>query len=212
MNTLRLACLFVALLSPLTGAAEATPLSAPVPYVGLLEGHNRLRTSLQLPQLKWSTRAAQQAQAWADQLAAEGCPLRYNPDEQRREQFGENIFKAWSQQPYSGFRRTAAEVAQRWQADGQHYDHATHTCHAGDRQQCGQYLQMIWETTEELGCGRARCETAEIWVCNYSPRGGQEGLKPYGNPPPAAEPELIVGALECRIQVGAGVDLDADAR
>ncbi len=105
--------------------------------------------------------------------------------------------------------RTPAEVVSRWQAEGEKYDHATHQCRDRSGTQCGQYLQMIWEQTEVVGCGRARCETAEVWVCNYTPRGLQEGHKPYGNPPPTPEPEVVVNALECKA-VGPGVELPAD--
>ncbi|HEY0973894.1 MAG TPA: CAP domain-containing protein [Solimonas sp.] len=195
--------LLLALVAP---AAFAN--TQPADYAGMLEGHNALRVALKLPPLRWSTTAAQQAQSWADRLAAEGCALRYNPDDRRRELYGENILKAWSQQPYQGWRRTPADVVQRWQEEARYYDHATHTCRAPAGKQCGQYLQMIWETTEVMGCGRARCSTSEVWVCNYTPRGNQEDLKPYGNPPPPPPaPEVAVGALECRIQVGAGDDL-----
>lgn len=199
--------LLAALLAPLAASAS----SQPSQYAGMLESHNSLRAALNLAPLRWSDTAARQAQSWADTLAAQGCPLRYNPDERRRELYGENILKAWAQQPYEGWRRSVPEVVQRWQEEGRYYDHGSHTCRAPAGKQCGQYLQMIWETTEVMGCGRARCETSEVWVCNYTPRGGQEGLKPYGNPPPAP-PEVTVGPLECSIQVGAGADLAAEDR
>ncbi len=200
-------------LTLLAGLLLATPLLAqtgdpePAAFAGMVQGHNDLRTRLQLPPLRWSNQAARQAQGWADQLARERCTLRYNPDETRRELYGENLMRAHGAQPYEGWKRTAAQVVQRWSEEGQYYDHASHTCKAPGGTQCGQYLQMIWETTEVIGCGRARCDSAEVWVCNYTPRGGQEGLKPYGNPPPAPAPDVTVGALECRIQVGEGENL-----
>ncbi len=200
------------LLAVLLTPPAAPASTQPAEYAGMLEGHNSLRATLNLPPLRWSDTAARQAQSWADALAAQGCPLRYNPDERRRELYGENILKAWAQDAYPGWRRSVPEVLQRWQEEGRYYDHASHTCRAPAGKQCGQYLQMIWETTEVLGCGRARCETSEIWVCNYTPRGGQEGLKPYGNPPPAPPPEVAVGPLECSIQLGDGADLKPEDR
>lgn len=202
------------LLALLVGLLLAGPVLAqsgdpePPEFAGMLQVHNELRSRLQLPPLRWSGLAARQAQAWADQLSRENCALRYNPNETRRELFGENLMRAHGAEPYAGWKRAPAQVAQRWAEEGAQYDHASHTCRTQGGTQCGQYLQMIWETTEVMGCGRARCPASEVWVCNYTPRGGQEGLKPYGNPPPPPpQPEVTVGALECRIQVGEGENL-----
>lgn len=198
--------LLAGLLLVLPARAQIAPLPAepssgePAEFAGMLAGHNRLRTGLGLPPLRWSAAAQAQAQGWANQLARENCALRYNPDDARRERYGENLYKAYSGQPYEGYRRTVADVLQRWEDEGRHYDHQRHVCSATSGPRCAQYLQMIWETTTDLGCGRARCATGEVWVCNYTPRGGQEGLKPYGNPPPpppeAAECPLPPRAYE----------------
>jgi pathogenesis-related protein 1 len=184
----------------------------PAAFTGMLETHNALRSAVGVAPLRWSDLAAQQAQGWAAQLVAQDCPLRYNPDPRRRELYGENIFKAWAQQPYTGFRRNATEVARRWSEEAAFYDHRSHTCNAPAGRQCGQYLQMIWETTEVMGCAQARCRTAEVWVCNYTPRGGQENLKPYGNPPPSPPTEVVVDEYSCSIRVADGVDPAAPDR
>lgn len=175
--------LFWILLALFTIVARAD--DEPADYRGLLTSHNALRAQVGTAPLSWSNAAAAQAQAWAEQLATEGCEMRYNPDPVRREKLGENILKAFSPQPYEGYKRTAATVVERWSSEGLYYDHTSHTCKAPLGRQCGQYLQMIWSTTEVVGCGRARCPNAEIWVCEYTPRGNQEGVKPYGNPPAA---------------------------
>lgn len=192
--------------------AQAPSTAEPADYAGMLAVHNSTRAAVGVPPLRWSAEAAAQAQGWANQLARENCATRYNPDPQRRELYGENILRASASGPYQGFRRQPAEVAARWAEEGRLYDHATHRCRMSGGTQCGQYLQMIWETTEVVGCGRARCETGEVWVCNYTPRGLQEDLKPYGNPlPQAAAPEpVVIGALECSAlpQVAPGVDVN----
>ncbi|TAM28367.1 MAG: hypothetical protein EPN60_07190, partial [Nevskiaceae bacterium] len=170
----------------------------PEEYRGMLAGHNTLRAKLGIAPLAWSAERAVGAQAWASQLAAQGCALRYSSDPSRRETTGENLLKAWSTTAYDGFKRTPAAVVERWSSEGLYYNHAEQRCQAPEGRQCGQYLQMIWETTTELGCGRARCADGEIWVCHYTPRGNQEGLKPYGNPPPepVAPPEVLGCAIE----------------
>ncbi|AXQ27701.1 hypothetical protein D0B54_03025 [Solimonas sp. K1W22B-7] len=180
----------------------------PPGFEGMLGAHNGIRGAVGQPPLRWSAAAAAQAQGWADQLARENCSARYNPDMARREKYGENVLRASAGQPYQGFRRTPAQVVSRWNEEGRDYDHNNMQCRNAGGTQCGQYLQIIWGTTEEVGCGRARCETAEVWVCNYTPRGLQDGVKPYGNPsaPPAIsqapqqdlkQQDVLIGALEC---------------
>jgi len=167
----------------------ALPLHAdevPADFAGALQAHNTARRAVGVAPLLWSNALAAEAQQWANQLAAEDCKLRYDPDPQRRETTGQNLFRAYGPAPYEGYKRSAAEAAERWVREGQHYDHATHRCKPGLGSQCGAYLQVIWEATTEMGCAAARCPAAEVWACHYTPRGGQEGLKPYGNPPQAS--------------------------
>ena len=175
------------LLASLLGSTAAAD-PEPADYAGLLAGHNALRAQVGVPPLGWSDANAASAQAWASQLASEGCPLRYSSDPARRESTGENLLKAWSTTAYDGWKRSPAAVVERWSSEGLYYDHAEHRCKAPQGRQCGQYLQMIWETSTEVGCGRARCAGGEVWVCHYTPRGNQDGLKPYGNPPPEPVP------------------------
>lgn len=180
----------VVLLALLTALAPRLPAAdaEPAEFAGMVAAHNALRARVGTPALAWSANAAQQAQSWAEQLAREDCALRYNPDPARRERYGENILKGYSAEPYDGYKRSPASVVERWTSEGLYYDHQAQLCSPPQGRQCGQYLQMIWETTQVLGCGRARCARGEIWVCDYTPRGGQEGMKPYGNPPPVSEP------------------------
>jgi len=162
---------------------------------GMLAGHNAARQAVGVAPLAWSTALAAEAQQWANQLVSENCQLRYDPNDARRETTGQNLFRAYGAAPYEGYKRTAADAVARWVREGESYDHRSHRCLAGGGSECGPYLQMIWETTTTLGCAQARCPSAEVWVCHYTPRGGQEGLKPYGNVPamsvaPAAAPPV----------------------
>ncbi|MES2885844.1 MAG: CAP domain-containing protein [Pseudomonadota bacterium] len=181
----------------LLSAIVCLPLHAddePAQFSGMLAAHNAARSAVGVAALRWSDTLALEAQQWADQLAREDCKLRYDPDPTRRETTGQNLFRAYGSAPYSGTKRTPAEAAERWVREGQQYDHTTHRCRNTLGSQCGAYLQVIWEATTALGCGVARCEAAEVWACHYAPRGGQDGLKPYGNAPqssPAAEAVLV---------------------
>lgn len=174
----------------------ASPLQAaePARFGGMLSAHNAARSAVGVAPLAWSDALASEAQQWANQLAGEDCKLRYDPDPARRETTGQNLFRAYGSTPYPGYKRTPAEAAERWVREGQQYDHARHRCRDTLGSQCGAYLQVIWEKTTALGCGQARCAAAEVWVCHYAPRGGQDDLKPYGNLPQAsvvAEPAPV---------------------
>lgn len=153
----------------------------PTDFAGMLAAHNRARAAVGVAPLAWSDALAAEAQQWANQLTAEDCALRYDPDPKRRESTGQNLFRAYSSSAYSGYKRSAVDAAARWLREGEQYDHSSHRCKAGLGSQCGAYLQIIWDATTAMGCGRARCEQAEVWTCHYTPRGGQEGLLPYGN-------------------------------
>lgn len=165
----------------------------PADFAGMLATHNHARAAVGVAPLAWSDALATEAQQWANQLAAENCTLRYNPDPQRRETTGQNLFHAYGSTPYAGYKRSAADAGTRWLRQGEQYDHGSHHCKADLGSLCGAYLQMIWETTTAMGCGRARCEQAEVWACHYAPRGGQEGMRPYGNPPQASLVEATLG-------------------
>lgn len=164
--------------------ALVLPLQAnevPARFTGMVEAHNQLREPLGLPPLRWSTTAAGLAQGWADTLAERGCPARYNPDPERRWHYGENVLRAFADTPYDGALRQPEAVVARWAADGQDYDLEAGVCHVSDGTRCGQYLAIIGAASQGIGCGFARCPSAEVWVCNYFPRSGP--------PAPRAAPE-----------------------
>ena len=114
--------------------------------------------------LHWSPALARHAQVWADRLAKRGCALEHRRDDG----YGENLY-------WSSATSTASAVVAEWAAEAKHYDHRKNSC----KGVCGHYTQMVWSTTRALGCGTARCGTAEIWVCNYDPPGNFVGQAPY---------------------------------
>ncbi|WP_343074945.1 CAP domain-containing protein [sulfur-oxidizing endosymbiont of Gigantopelta aegis] len=37
---------------------------------------------------------------------------------------------------------------------------------------CGHYTQVIWHTTQQLGCAAIACkDKSQIWLCEYAPAG-----------------------------------------
>lgn len=193
---MRLLALLLAIAASL---ARAEP--EPAEFTGMLATHNAARAAVGVAPLQWSNSLAIEADTWAAQLATENCQLRYDPDPERRKTTGQNLYRHFGSTPYPGYRRSSVDAAARWLREGQQYDHGSHRCRSGLGSQCGAYLQVIWDATTALGCGRARCATGEVWACHYAPRGGQQDLLPYGNAPQAssvAEPPPVqhCGTLE----------------
>lgn len=149
------------------------PVPAPVEPVGedwqqaLVAAHNAWRAEVGVPPLRWSDEVAAYAQAWATTLQADGCALRHRSDSP----YGENL--AWS----SGTTLAPEQVVAMWGNEREHYAYESNTCAPGEV--CGHYTQVVWRTTEVVGCGRARCGPDEVWVCNYDPPGNWAGEKPY---------------------------------
>lgn len=151
---------------PDTGAVTGQETGA---LAGMTTAHNDLRATVGTPALTWSNDLGRWAQAWANQLAANGCQLAHRPS--NADKYGENLY--WG----SGGPKTAAAVAAVWAAEKASYDHASNSCAQG--QICGHYTQMIWSSTRYVGCGRATCNGGEVWVCNYDPQGNFLGQSPY---------------------------------
>ena len=85
--------------------------------------------------------------------------------------FGENL--AWA----GGQHLNPARVVQMRVDEGRAYSLAGNSSTAGAV--CGHFTQVVWRKTKLIGCGRANCGDAELWVCNYSPPGNDIGEKPY---------------------------------
>ncbi|CAG0911739.1 unnamed protein product, partial [Cyprideis torosa] len=82
-------------------------------------------------------------------------------------QYGENLFWAsplsWSDGRVEPQQISAAEVANEWAIEAQHYDYGSNSCRPGE--QCGHYTQMVWRDTRQVGCAMTLCpDQGQIWV------------------------------------------------
>lgn len=132
----------------------------------MLDTHNAWRKRTGVPPLTWSPQLANYAQEWATQL------LRENRFEHRRNNlYGENL--AWA----GGQQLSPERVVTMWAEEVKDYNYATNSCKPG--KMCGHYTQVVWRNTKQVGCGMARGNGKEIWVCNYNPPGNFVGQRPY---------------------------------
>ena len=133
--------------------------------------HNVWRRRVGVWPLRWAADLAATAQARAEYLAAHGCVIEHGL---LPEDVGENLYHVG---PLHAVGRknellvvTATQVVDAWGAESADYSPVHDTC-AWNRQ-CGHYTQIVWTTTEEVGCGMSVCPTlGQVWVCNYRPKG-----------------------------------------
>jgi len=129
-----------------------------------------------MPALTWSASAAAVAQAWAD-----GCVYAHNAgrgsDGVAR---GENI--AASSPGYWDVEGVVGAWASEWS----NYTYSSNACASG--KMCGHYTQVVWRSTQRVGCASKRCTTGspfpsfptwDFYVCDYEPPGNYGGQRPY---------------------------------
>jgi len=142
----------------------------------ILAGHNAARASVQpsaadMLEMTWDDELAQIASAYSDR-----CVWGHNSG--RPSGVGENIA--------IGTRQTAAEGVQAWvdEVEDWTYDRLGSDCRPGAV--CGHYTQIIWASSDKVGCGRTYCADMDglsfggyYLVCNYRPAGNYRNQYPY---------------------------------
>ncbi|MCI5159279.1 MAG: hypothetical protein D3906_12770 [Candidatus Electrothrix sp. AUS1_2] len=156
-------------------ATSGTKTGGPLDPTTMVAAHNQWRTKTGVPPLKWSDDLAASSKQWADRLAGTGCNMKHSTGAN-----GENIYWAGAATRSDGTSsmQTISEqnVVDAWGNEVKAYDYASNSCHGV----CGHYTQVVWKSTTEVGCSMATCsDKAQIWVCQYSPRGNMVGQKPY---------------------------------
>jgi pathogenesis-related protein 1 len=125
--------------------------------------HNFYRNEVGVDDLEWSDELAASAQKWANQLG-KNCAFKHSSSE-----YGENIWMGTS----GAF--TTADVVDSWGSEKEDYTYSDNSC----SDVCGHYTQIVWSTTQYVGCGVVSCDGFDIWVCQYDPAGNVTGQKPY---------------------------------
>lgn len=149
----------------------------------ILQLHNQYRNEVGVPTLAWDGSLADAAQRWADVTASLAKTLKkdcHDPKAWERGQ-GENI---------ADFPSVANGVA-FWYSEKSKYDSNPQPSDPVNRNVWGHYSQMVWSSTQRVGCGQAASTLYPgnaLLVCRYSPSGNVEGKYPYpprsgGQPP-----------------------------
>jgi uncharacterized protein YkwD len=136
----------------------------------ILAAHNAERAAVGVPPVTWSSTLAAHAATWAKHLAQLGTMQHSRPSERPGE--GENLW-AGTAGAYS-----AAEMVAGWTGEKKDFRNGDYpdVTRGGT---VGHYTQMIWKTTNEIGCATARGGQYDILVCRYGPPGNMVGERPF---------------------------------
>lgn len=127
------------------------------------------------PALSLSSSLCQEAEAWAHTL------LRQRTLKNSSSGHGENI---WAKTGPVGTTATAEEVVGAWYKQKQNYNFSR----PGNQAQTGQFTQLVWRGSEEVGVGRASGSGMVVVVAFFNPAGNitnpgyhQENVLPEGS-------------------------------
>lgn len=137
----------------------------------MLEHHNTYRDSLQLPALQWSPVLANDALAWAQHLA-EMDKGQHDAGIIGKE--GENLW--WGTTNAFSF----GDMVDAWGAEKNLFREGLFPdCRVSRSAVVGHYTQMVWRTTQVVGCALVGNGRNDFLVCRYAPAGNVIGQKPY---------------------------------
>ncbi len=146
----------------------------------IIQIHNQVRAEVGVGAVKWNCDLAKFSQDWAVKDTFE-----HSTQEQRSQiitgsSAGENLAVD------SRSNATMAALNKGWIDEKAFYTYADNTCAEG--KVCGHYTQMVWKSSNEIGCGVIRNSNsmgaeykgqASYFVCTYNPGGNMDGEKPY---------------------------------
>ncbi|CAL8091351.1 unnamed protein product [Calicophoron daubneyi] len=130
-----------------------------------LREHNARRSRHGAPPLKHSRALDKTAQDWAEELICEET-IKNSPISGRGE-VGESISMRTSTSSHVDIQ--GAEVVNQWYADEKNYNYESGKGPAGN------FTQLVWSATREVGFGKAKAAGKCIVVAHYRPPGNVRG-------------------------------------
>jgi|WetSurMetagenome_2_1015567.scaffolds.fasta_scaffold172666_2 hypothetical protein len=141
----------------------------------VLAAHSKYRSEVNVTPLSWSENLSQQAQKCADYNAAN-----YLPKNQQKHcptpGCGQNIARATTNMHF-----TLAQLVDLWGDEKRYFINGQYpsVSSTGSPGAVSHYTQVIWQGTNEVGCGKANSSGYDILVCDYSPKGNIDGTNVY---------------------------------
>lgn len=154
--------------------AGPKPRGADLLRAAMLAGHNVPRAALGLAPLAWDDRLAADADGYAQILARTGT-FRHADQPKGVTRQGENLFTG-TRGAY-GYR----EMVDLWVAEKKDFinrptPNFSRTARWSD---VGHYTQIVWRSTQSVGCALASNATDDYLVCRYAPAGNVWGQAAY---------------------------------
>lgn len=174
-----------ALMLLLPAAAVANPQSATIPWrdqrpaergemllrTTMISAHNRARREYGVGPLAWDQSLARDAAIYAQRLARSGR-FEHDPQVGRRPKQGENLWVG-TRTAYSYAEMIGLLVDERRYFRPGRFPAVSRT---GDWSQVAHYTQIVWPTTQRVGCATASNRSSDYLVCRYLPAGNVVGV------------------------------------
>lgn len=139
----------------------------------LLASHNRERTAIGIPPLRWDPELAAGARQWANRLVRNGT-FHHAPENIAQPQ-GENLW-AGTRGAFAVEAMVGAWVRERRYFKPGAFPNNSVTGHVAD---VDHYTQVMWRDTRAVGCAIARGAQEDVLVCRYSQAGNYIGERPF---------------------------------
>ena len=164
----RTACAAFAL-SCLAPAAEAQPLVASQFPARILAAHNAERAALGLPLLVWDNDLGNAAATYAAQMVTTG--VFQHSDRSARRGICENLWFC-THGAYSVESMVGGWASEKRMFAAGIFPNVSRT---GNWVDVAHYTQLVWPTTQRIGCALASNGRFDYLVCRYSPAGNIDG-------------------------------------
>ncbi len=176
--------LLTALALFLPAAAIASPQTGTLPWVDkrpaarggqilrstMIAAHNEARRQYGVGPLIWDEGLARNASIYAQHLARTGR-FEHDPQPGRRPPEGENLFMG-TRNAYSYADMIGLLIAERRYFRPGRFPAVSRT---GDWSQVAHYTQIVWPTSQRVGCATASNRANDYLVCRYWPAGNVVG-------------------------------------
>ena len=169
---MRVHCAFALLAASMATPAAAQSFAAQFP-ARILAAHNAARAEAGVPPMMWDNALGAGAAAYAQQLAMSG---RFeHSDRHARRGIGENLWMG-SHGAFSPEAMVGGWASEkRWFVPGTFPNNSR----TGSWEDVGHYTQMIWPSTQRVGCALASTGRIDYLVCRYATAGNMDG-RPVG--------------------------------
>jgi hypothetical protein len=161
-------------LALLAAASAASPAVAQASFAAqfparVLAAHNAERARAGVPPLVWDNALGTAAAGYASQMAMSGRFA--HSDRAARPGTGENLWMG----THGAFRVDA--MVGGWASEKRFFVAGTfpNVSRTGDWADVGHYTQMIWPTTQRVGCALASTPRIDYLVCRYANKGNIDG-------------------------------------